>query len=606
MPHLDRPFLVLFAGVWLAGSAQATTYSVGPGAGCSHSQFSTALAAAVADASPGPHLVKLSSGEQVVNNYTIVNPAQDISITGGFQQCTDSEPPAGAVTTVRANAPNTRVMHIQNDTTRPRRSVNLRRLVIRGGNLSTAEGGGLRIDGTVTVTLADGVIVEQNSAANGGGIFVSSVTTPIELNARLNLSHGVIVRDNQASAMLTQGYGGGIDCRQGCTMHAWHAEITGNFARLGGGGIAVRDASSYLLMDPSPNVNQTVLIAENSAGFPADGGGLGGGIYAEHASMRTKLFGNDTSVNFGVRLIGNSAGFGGAIAAVGPPSGAHHNIHLTGTLVLDNSARQRGGALYGRNSVHWYVDHDRVGDCPISPGVRKPCSWFAGNTSTSTTAGAGGGVAFLTAEAGSQAGTASFQRTLFEDNADSFGLSAVIEATSGFRLSIARSVFLDNRAGAISGERVLIGSSGGIIDFHYNTVLDNQVGGLFYMNGGELRPQGSIFWAPGTQLLYAFGGAGMAFTTSCLVTHTTSGLPPAAAAAAWQLAPRLDARWVPRGGSPAIDHCSNTVAPGTDLYGRESLLDIASVDNRYGHTDLGAVEHADILMYNGFGARPGN
>lgn len=607
MSTTTRTALAFLASTCVSSSALATIYSVGAGTDCSHSQFSSALTAAMTDSSPGPHQIKLETGERVVNNHALSNPVRDLVISGGWARCSDPAPTPGAVTTLRANSANSRVLHLQNAVSNERRGVTFNQVLIKGGHLSTAEGGGLRVDGPLTVTLAKGVVVEQNTAANGGGIHLSSAGTADHQFAQLHLMQGAIVRDNHANTLVTQGYGGGIDCRVGCTVHPWHAEITSNFARLAGGGVALRGPGTRLLSDPAPAHNQWVLIADNVAGLPTDvSGGFGGGIFSDQGDIASQMFAADSNDGYSIHLIGNTANFGGAIAVLGPASGTFRTVNLKGPLVLDNSARQRGGAFYGRNGVTWTIDHDSVGDCRVSSGVRKPCSYLAGNSSTSSTAGAGGAVAYLTVDSGAQPGTATFLRTLFEGNSDAFGMAAVIEAVNGYRLDIRRSVFIDNHAGATSGDRVLIGSTNANIDFHYNTVLDNQVAGLFYMNGGALRPQGSIWWAPGVDLWYPHSGAHMSFVTVCLVTHTVDGLPAAPAMGAWQVDPRIDGRWAPRGGSPAIDHCGISVDPGADLYGRTVMHNVGSMGERIGIVDLGAVEQTDILMYAGFGNRPGN
>lgn len=606
MPTATRTSLAGLVCLCITAPAAATLYTVGSSADCSHSQLSAALAAAAADSSTGPHEIRLAVSELVADNLALANPVRDIEITGGYQSCSHGHALGTSSTVLQVNVANARVLQLHNDIENARRNVTLRRVVMRGGNLATAEGGGLLVSGALTAVLAYRTVVENNSASNGGGVHLTSTGTLLAQFAQLSMSHGSIVRNNRADTMLAQGYGGGIHCLRGCAVHPWHGEITGNFARRAGGGVALRNASSTMLVDPSPELDQYVLIADNSAGFPgAADNSVGGGIFVNEGTVSMHIWGPDSSTDFSVRLIGNVADLGGAIGALGPTSMPYRTVALNGALVVDNSARLRGGALYSRNGLVWYIDHDRVGDCPLAPGVRKPCSYFAGNASTNVITSAGGGVGYFANDVGSIPGITNITRTLFEDNADRHGLSAVIEAVHGQHLNIRRSVFVGNLAGAASGDRALFGGTDTRIDFLYNTVLDNAVGGLFYMHGGELRPLGSILWAPGRDLVYAYNDAQVLIpaVTPCLVTHTTTGLPTRPY---WLAEPALDARFAPRGGSPALDHCANTGDVVNDLYGRSQLKDIPPVPDRFGYTDLGAVEQPDILMYNGFGNRPGN
>lgn len=606
MPISFRASLTLLATLVFPLPAVAALYTVGHTTDCSHSQLSTALAAAVADAGSGPHQIRLAVLEQAVDNLLLVNPVRDIEITGGFTACGNATPTATFPTTLRATPGNTRVMQIQNAVGNPRRAVTLRNVAIRDGNLATGEGGGLHITGPMTVNLERGTVVEENSASNGGGIHLSSTGPTLDQYAQLNMAYGAIVRNNRADTLVAQGYGGGIHCLRGCTVHAWHGEISGNFAFRSGGGVALRSGSASMLIDPSPGAGQQVFIVGNAAGHASSGqASYGGGIFINEGSLSARIFGDDPTADYSVRITGNIADMGGAIGAIGPTALPYRNISLDGPLVAGNSARERGGALYALNGVVWHIDHSRIGDCIVAGTVRKPCSYFFGNSRTGPSSGAGGAVGYFTNDAGALAGIANISRTLFENNSDDHGVSAVFEVLQDQRLNIRRSVFTGNIAGGSGGERTLIGGTGSNVDFFYNSVLHNQVGGVFYMHGGVLRPQGSVFWAPGRELIYAYAGAAVALpaVAPCIVTHSTAGLP---AATYWQVDPALDARFAPRGRSPALDHCTGASDAGNDLYGRAPQHDVASVPDRLGSIDLGAVEQRDIVLYSGFGNRPGN
>lgn len=597
--------LALCALPIITGPALATTYAVGSGTGCTHSSFSGALAAAVADASAGPHWIKLDSGQRTVSNYEITNPQQDITIEGGYAQCSDTAPTSGQRSTLNnTTASGARVLSMSNSISAARRTITLRKVTISGGrNPAGLGGGGIFATGKLTLLLQNETIIEDNIASNGGGISLVTLNADPDNFTRLRLQSGSAIEDNQATGGGANGYGGGIDCIGGCYVTLWDGSVGFNSARRGGGAIALR--SNLALMDINPAVgSEVVLIGNNSAGtatFSASEG-YGGAIYSDGGRISATLFGDGN--DYGVWLFNNTANYGGAIYAVGPTSGTRALVSLDNAFVYNNMAKSRGGAFYSLNGVDWTVDHDSVGDCPTFGG-RQPCSFFSDNQAETTEGGVGAGVVYLTAETGSQGGVINIYRTLFEGNTDVAGVAAIAEALNGSWLNIRRSVFRNNSANGPATQRTLFGSTDSDMYFHYNSVLANDVAGIFYMNGGTLRPQGSILWDPGATIWFQTGGASMSMVTTCLVSHSTTGLsfPPGSV---WVEDPLLDGRYAPAGGSSALDHCSNSLDAGPDLYGHSPAVDVASVPNRIGSNDLGAVEQTDIIHYSGFGNRPTN
>lgn len=597
--------LALCAIPFATSPAWATIYAVGTGgAGCTHTSLSSALTAAVADASPGPHQIKLDSGVRNVSNYEITNPQQDIIITGGYAQCAHSAPTSGQRSTLNNNAASgARVLSISNTISPDRRSIMLRNLTISGGRSpSGLGGGGIFATGKLTLYLQAETIIEDNIASNGGGVSLVTLSADPDNFTRLRLEEGSSITENQATGIGANGYGGGIDCIGGCAVYLWDGNVNFNSARRGGGAVSLRSNASFLEINPFIG-NELVLIANNTAGggtFNASEG-FGGGIYSDQGAITGTMFG--TGNDYAVWLVNNTANYGGAIYAVGTETGPRTQVSIMNAFVFNNVARSRGGALYSVDGVEWLFDHESVGDCPLF-GSRQACSYFSGNQAETADGGAGGGVAYLTDDGG-QAGSAQFFRTLFRDNVDHDGLAAIAEAVNGGILRFQRSVFVNNSAGGPGTQRTLFGTTGSTFQFHYNTVLDNDVDGVFYVGGGSLLPQGSVFWNPGTAFWFSTPGTTMSLVTTCMVSHTLTGLslPPGAV---WVNDPAMNALFAPSGGSSALDHCSSSVAPGADLYGRSSSLDIASVPNRIGPYDLGAVEQTDIIHYSGFGNRPTN
>jgi predicted outer membrane repeat protein len=600
--------LLTSAAIVVASPARATTYAVGVGAGCTHGTMASAIAAAVADATTGPHLIKVVTGTRFVNDLAIDNPAQDIEISGGFTACADAAPASGARTILNNNdVAGRRLMEIANANSNPRRQVVLRRLTLTGGLNPTGLnfGGAMLITGRATVYLRDDTRIEGNTAGSGGGVALVNLTSDPTLFSEIFLQSTSRIEDNQATGSGTAGNGGGVYALGGARVVLWDGSVGFNTARRAGGGISLGDGIARLSIDPFLG-SELVSIHNNTAGQPVFSAteGFGGGIHSAGGEIAVTHLGGASA--YGLWMFNNEANVGGAIHATGTDAGARSIVSITNAFVFNNTAADRGGALYSLNGVQWTIDHNRTGDC-ATLGQRAPCSQFLGNQANLAGGSAvGGGVMFLASDPGSQGGIANFERTLFSGNADPNGLAAVAEATTGSRLNFRRSVFRNNSAGGPGTQKTLIGSTGTGVDFYYNTVLANSVDALFFISGGELRPQGSIWWAPGTTLWIPANGATMPFVTSCLVTHTTTGLGSGPAAAAWVADPRLNSRFVPRASSPAIDHCSESLDPGTDLYGRPTRVDVPGVSNRIGIADLGAVEQDDVVFGNSFGTRPTN
>jgi hypothetical protein len=214
-----------------------------------------------------------------------------------------------------------------------------------------------------------------------------------------------------------------------------------------------------------------------------------------------------------------------------------------------------------------------------------------------TTAGTpGGGVGYITNEAGSQRGIFRFFRTLFEDNHDyNAGKAAVAVALGTSEMTFERCIFSGNEADTSNNGALFRNAPGINLRFVYNTVLDNSVDTLFYMNGGVLRNQGSILWSPGSEVWTPLAGASME-NNSCLIAH-------AAVPGSVVVNPRLDATFMPPGRSAALDYCDNVgVTAGPDAYRASPGYDVNGVTAVWGNNDLGALENRDILFFGGFGS----
>lgn len=605
--------LVLSALLLPALPALATTYSVGSGAGCSHATLLAALDAAASDASPGPHRIKVDAGTRFVNNYEIIDPAQDLIIEGGFTACTDAAPAAGQRSTLDAgDVAGSRVLRIANATGNPRRSVRLRRLTLTGGLNPSGQlgwGGALHAQGRLTLILED-THVDANTAVNGGGIAVFNLTTNPDLYTRLLVTEGSRVCQNAATGPGSNGNGGGIHALGGTEIRFWDGSVCTNQARRHGGGLFMGSSNDGLVLDP---VGQEVVdFTGNSAGGAgfSDSLGFGGAIYALRAGVS---YGTSTTPPTlrSARFAGNRANFGGALYLEGSASSADPftTAELRNVTMSDNQALGRGGAVFLRNAVDLRLVKAGAGACTLF-GQPWPCvdlfDNVAGNQTFSSAFG-GGGFAFLEQGTGAPRPALRVAGAMFDNNADPNGTTAVVDARGESSVRIVRSVFRGNSAGGSASFRTLVEARTSFL-FAYNTVLDNPVAQLLIVNGAgnTVTATGSILHSPGAGLV---SGGGAMVHDQCLVAHTDAGVPPGVKVVA---SPRLGAGFVPRPQSAAIDTCDFGLGDsfwptGLDGYGQPAPVDVASIpDQPWGPWDLGAIEQRDVMFYGGFGFRPGH
>lgn len=601
-----KPFAlpVAFIGIAILAvpPAHAEVYSVGAEAGCTHSDLQAAVDTA-RTAPDGPHRIKLLAGELVLSgDVAVFNPGSNIAIEGGYASCDDASPAEGARTVLRQTSAGDSVMRIGSSPANGRRYITLRRLTLTGGNAPTAVGGGVTVVDRASLALDQQTRIEGNIAAHGGG--VGLVGTSPDATAEVILTNGSSIEDNEAVDAM--GQGGGIYVRGYGTARLVNGEVSNNRARWAGGGIALDGwggtfAALHINPPAAPDPGSPVVLAGNVAGQTAfsSSEGFGGAIYSKFG--RVDITAPDVG-QFTTMLLQNEANHGGAIYVMGQASDTVVTyVDIRNAWIAGNIAHGKGGAFHSRNRVQWQISHSSNGECLLA-GEALPCSVIAGNEARNeTTPGErAGGVGYLDNSVGTPGGTFRFFRTLFIDNDDVDGTAAIAAAFYDSALIFERCVFSGNRAG--SGGGALIANAAGMdTRFAFNTVLGNEVDELFFMDGGTLLTQGSILWDPGKPVWTTVNGASM-LHQACLIAHTDVDLPNGVTV----VEPDLDSRFAPRGGSPAIDHCDELgLVPMTDLY-RQAAYDVPGVPWVYGNHDLGAVENADIVFFNGFGERFAN
>jgi hypothetical protein len=286
--------------------AQALTYLVGAGAVPSQCDFNSLQAAIdAAAANPGEDYIRVAN-DQSYSNLALTIGQQDLTITGGYANCTAALPadalPTGSTVLDGAGGVAAPVVSISGSGVRV-----LSNLQIRNGDNVRADGtgcgGGIRFSGRGELVLKDSGIA-QNSADVGGGICFSGTAVPTALTIR----SGTSINNNTA----VSGNGGGI--------------------QLGG------QARLFILEDGT-------LIAFNEAM-----NGLGGGLSMVAPAVAD--IGSPGFGNLGV-IYANRARRGGGLAAV-PSDSSDEDVcaRLYSTdpqrpvRLQQNVASEAGGAIF--------------------------------------------------------------------------------------------------------------------------------------------------------------------------------------------------------------------------------------------------------------------
>ena len=285
------------------GSALATTFTVGAGAGCTHGTIQSAINAA--NANPGFDAVRLTRSLTYQPEANTINATNDLNLVGGFATCTQAATDniktvvsgvGGAAEPVFRISVATGVI------------VKLRHLTISGGDEEgSGRGGGINFQGDGVLEIIESTIT-NNSAATGGGIYALGTGS----NAELIISEGTL--------------------------------ISNNTARFDGGGISIGGPIEMTMIAPDS------IIAFNDALGQATDTGYGGGLQVSGqaiAYIGTSGFGGLGAI------YSNTAIDGGGISIIsGGSVGSHSTVHLFTTdpaqpvTVRGNYASDTGGAVY--------------------------------------------------------------------------------------------------------------------------------------------------------------------------------------------------------------------------------------------------------------------
>jgi hypothetical protein len=537
------------------GGNQLNIMRVGAfGPPCTH----PTLAAALADASSAvPNQIRLANN-QLYGGINVEVSGRSVEIIGGYADCAAADP--GPVRTVLIGDAATELGVLAFRGGAKRRTVQLRNLIIEGGNATPEGGGGIRVEDNVELLLED-VSIRDNDSSNGGGIALVGTVRPVQL----------IVEGEVDSTSNTATHGGGIECEGGSIRVRGRLRLQDNFAQFSGGGIRLRQCN--LDSGPADPVHGVLEVIGNA-------GGQAGGIVASGASRIDVL---------GALILGNRSfgpfPIGGGIVL----SGAGTVARLRRVNLSENRSPSslgvpgRAGAAYLEEGARLQIDGGPQ-PCPsvVHEGWdSRACALIAQNQATD-------GAAIVTGTGGAEL---ELRQTRIAQNYGSGDIIRLDDAGA----SLDGVLFDDNSDSTSNG--VLLRAIDSAVIIAHATTIANAVATDILSSGvsGQVVIYNSAVLGPGTSLA-TNGGA---ISGSCLFADDAA-LPSALAIDAGAFIDAANGNVEPSPGSPLIDRCAPApIDPfGFDSLGRVRPFDDPTVPNVAGTHDAGAYEgHGPALVF---------
>ncbi len=575
----------------VTSQSQAATFTVGPsGTGCTHTNLQAAVDSAAISA--GADTIRIARNATYTAQQITINSSEELYLIGGFATC--------AATT--SNSPNTELSGAGGNQApvldiRSSSVVYLQNLRITGGDNTPTGGfglgGGIFFTGSGALEIVNSSI-DQNSANFGGGIYAVGSATTSE----------VFVRDDVV--------------------------IGFNTARVSGGGVVAAGLEFTV-----QGVNTTIL---SNQALGIGGGGFGGGaLVLSTASFPSFLYLGADGIGGVGGVHGNSAVFGGGIAAIGTTdSGRSAEVQVYSTIagrpaqISANSASSQGGAFYllsdndfdgdataiarlqfanvidnsAPDGAAFFGDTDAAGGAsPIVSAVVQynvepliargvPCSFGlpCGVMSNNIASAPGGAIV----QQGNAAIDFNFSARRLQVQNNQAGYLWLLRASNTV---LYNSLLSDN---VVRQELIRqIGTDFDSVGLYNLTVANNQIAAMhvfriqdnFTLYNSVIAQPGNTITAPGTANFE--GGSNV----SDNVGNLPSGVSVLTAPRFIDPA-RRDYR--PRAGSRAIDRTIFIDLPGPnyqfeDLLGRGHDVDIPGIGSLNRHVDAGAFERESYL-----------
>lgn len=547
---------------------------VGSDSSCNYTNVQDAIDA-VATGSSNDTTIHIAKNQNYTSQHLVVH-NRSLTLRGGYSSCSDYIPSGNTVLDGSNGSTSVgSVVAISADGGYPV-IVELRNLTLSHGGpppLGAIKGGGVSVSGDVELDLFS-TIISNNRASVGGGIYVDGTPDTVVL-----LGTGSAILNNTATALGSDGLGGGIYCENDARLDIFQGLISGNVAQADGtpgsmGGGMYLDGCSALVATIGSNAGIRLNIAD-----------FGGGIYAFHGKVNFE--GNDTG---SVPLIANVAGYDGGGMYLFESLAQLDGANVEGNLAGFSSASGSGGAFVLDSS---YLAMDSA-SCTACSTLKNNDAGVSG--SGSAVAGYTNGSDFI---------QATIQNTVISGNGS---------ANSGFVLSMAgpthanglilnNNLITDNKGTSLAS---IIGSSSGLVRVVSSTIAGNDFSGVVFYNSGTTPPMNLsnsiVYETPNKNTVATNSGV----TTKCVMTNSGSGLAsaPTVSVDDPKFIDAANGNYHLQADSPAIDFCTYVqYVQGNDLDGNARGQDAPQVPDRSAGAlfDLGAYEWADDAIFtNGF------
>ncbi|MBZ0221450.1 MAG: hypothetical protein K8F35_00330 [Dokdonella sp.] len=548
---------------------QAVAFKVGADAACDFTSVQDAFDAAKANG-PGMDSVYIATNQAyTAQALSIVD--HDVWIFAGVPDCSTNTVVAGSRTHLSgAGNGGLPVLSITAPGSR-RGNVIVWDLELSDGHASAAQGGGLRVEGNLQLTM-EGLWLHDNSAQEGGGAWFKGLGNGSTLSVQSvhsQAGNGSIIEGNQAV------HGGGIYADLWTSVSVADTLVSANNAVMGGG-VYLTGSSSNAYASVPPDSPTGGGIRNNVASF--DGGGLYATAGAQFSTQRYPGY-----LQFQVQ--GNQAGRdGGGVHATNGASFQFEKAAIIGNQA-GMSEVGHGGGIYTGNGA-WVV---LSGGAPDDGSDRSclqalPCAALDGNE-----ADLGGG-AF--ADLGSSISV------VMARIAENHALAAAVLEARGADSTISVGSALVHGNSAVSG--LLRAQAGAKFVLTGSTLADNAVAVLLDLVDSDAEIRASILHQPGTPALASSGASSR--ITQCVIASDDfdpSGdvrvVDPQFVDAAMHDYRLADA-------SPAIDACGPTSGFFRDYALRLRGIDQIDVVDNGGPYDIGAFEmpSRDVIFADPF------
>jgi hypothetical protein len=590
-------FRFAFAAGILSGASAATaqTFTVGADGACSTNSLQLAI-----NAAGDGDVVRIARNQTYSAQALLIN-GRDLTLIGGYADCSATTP-AGLTVLSGQGGGSDSVLTIRGSARVTLENLNL----IRGDEVSDGYGGGLDVRASGTVTLIN-TAVTQNYAGYGGGIsaiseggalsLVLRAESVVQLNVAQFSGGGIRIEGNVTLRAID-------DRIWIANNEARGINPSNNQPQFGnGGGIQILAPARAEI--GSPGYGSSGVVFGNSARY---GGGIAvdGRVDAgQYSSASLLVFTTDPAR--ATRIHGNLASqTGGGIHLLPdaesffPYTRSSARACLWDARVDDNTAQQ-GSAVYADtdfatlnnvpssvvfNSQPGNTAKGVFGTCGTRPAAAVdclpgvPCSTIDGNFAQTSAAQASAATVLV-----QDGGSALLRRVSLRDN---FG-SELLRATDDAAIEVHGVLATGSN---LTGSAIRV-NSGVRLQLSDTTIAGNIIGNTHVVVAdGAVDFLRNLVWQPGRRVIAAGGSV----TVASSIVNDLAGFPPGPEALVVE--PRfvdpIGGDYSLRAASPAIDFAPATSEDDVDVLGGTRDRDLDLIDDLRGPRDVGALERQSI------------